>query len=326
MSLQNEDKVNELISDRDWGSHEDDSEFDGTTRETDIGDGNLLPPSDESGDSETPDDEAAEAEDNDDVVEEPNEELEALQRESEGRLKDLIRERQARAQMQEQLAAVNEQMEQLRNDLTQEETPNPDEDEVAYLERVNRDNAAVLQEEIQSLRQEMQYRELEREVSDVAGATVHYEQSFREQHNDYDDAFEHVRNTYVNELRSQGISDAEAEQRVFAMGFHFSKAALMEGRDPAQAIYDEARRLGFNAAGPTPEVPTEPEIKETPNRPSLSEPGMNGVGNSTARKGKVTQEWVFNNLDKGQRRKIFNDPTLNRELAETGYVTLPADF
>jgi hypothetical protein len=326
--MQNEAKVESLLKDREWG--EEDPNAAPRSVDIDPDKPDVIEPDGEPEPEIGAQDDVDEPEAPQKTVEELQAELEARAKESEGRLKALISERQRGGQVSNELASMREQIAELK--LEQEPVeplPDKQEDPVEYLEAVQEENIAELKDEISSIAAKMEEDRVRRDVQEVAQASQYYEQAFAEDHPDYWDAFEHAKGIYVNDLMAKGYTSQQAEATAFTMAYQVSKNAMMQRQNPAEVIYNEAVRLGWQP--PAVAAPTSPGISpkavEGAKRTSLSQPGMEGAGNTpTQRKGKVSRKWIFENLDKQQRQVIFRDNKLARELDATGECTLPKNL
>ena len=73
---------------------------------------------------------------------------------------------------------------------------------------------------------------------------------------DFDAAYQHVRNARVADLKLFGIPEADIPKQLFQEEVALSEAALRQGRNPAEVLYDMAKRHGYTgtvkATAPVP--------------------------------------------------------------------------
>lgn len=62
---------------------------------------------------------------------------------------------------------------------------------------------------------------------------------------DFADAYKHIREVRANDLRDAGVSEAQLPQMLFQDEMVVAQAAISAGRNPAQALYDMAKRHGY---------------------------------------------------------------------------------
>lgn len=78
---------------------------------------------------------------------------------------------------------------------------------------------------------------------------------FATTHADFATAYQHLRDSRMADLRSFGFQEADVQRTVFQEEIALSQAAIQQGKNPAEAIYDMAKRHGYTAApGTTPVI------------------------------------------------------------------------
>jgi hypothetical protein len=345
--LQNAEKIKELTSNRGWGDPADDPEdwkmdLEPEQRSVEVGDGNLPTPEQDPDEPTAPLDflpEAGAAEDSEEAGEEASESegetepivderIAALEKEAAGRLNALIAERQRNAQIVNQLAELRDAFQQSQIQAEPvPEIPDPDIDGVGYLEATFDQKTGAVAQEVAAIRQTLEADRFQNDVVQVAQASAYHENEFAKEHADYEKAFELVQGHYVDAFRQEGLTDEMAKGKALMLGYATSKRALMSGQNPAEIIYNEAKRLGHVPPDPTPIPPVTEKTRAGAKRVSLSEPGMEGQGNAPGlRKGEVTRQWLFDNLDKAQRVELWKDRAFNEAMNNTGRATLPESF
>lgn len=83
----------------------------------------------------------------------------------------------------------------------------------------------------------------------IAGA----EAEFRTQHADYDAALKYLKDVTRSDLSDQGMDGAQIEQTLQAGKLGLAHAAIQQGKNPAQIIYERAKRYGFKGSAGTSE-------------------------------------------------------------------------
>jgi len=344
--LRNKSKVEELTSNRDWGTPETDVEPRRVNIPADGSDEDLLPmpTSDPDQDPDQDPDPKPESEPDTtapdpDPKPEPESEVDRLKRESEGRLRALVAERQRASAVGQQFASLKDDLEKLRVDLTAKPpAPKPDKDEapVDYLEATFNEKLDEINQRVGQLTGSIEADRSREDVVQVGQATAWYENQFAQKHPDYNEAFQHVAARYIEDFASKLIANGEdpyqartkAEALALDYGYRLSKDLLLKGQDPAAAFYAEAQRLGYApTAAAAPTGAPNPKAQRGAARTSLSQPGFSGTSkHPTKNTGTVSRDWVFENLNKAQRTKIWSNPELNRQMDDTGEVTLPENF
>lgn len=98
---------------------------------------------------------------------------------------------------------------------------------------------------------------------DTTGAVAQAESAFRtdvmrsvrevmQERPDFLAAYQHARQARVSELSALGFAPREALQITFENELEIIQNAYANGRNPADVIYDYARRHGYGGAGPSP--------------------------------------------------------------------------
>lgn len=71
---------------------------------------------------------------------------------------------------------------------------------------------------------------------------------------DFPDAYAHIRDNRVSDLRAYGYTDDQIKQVVFQEEAALAQSAIQQGRNPAEVIYEMSKRHGYvpKAAAPVP--------------------------------------------------------------------------
>lgn len=155
-------------------------------------------------------------------------------------------------QLQQELASAREQsgrMEQtfqkLLSNLNEKPTPKYEEDPLGHMAARNE----TLEKEIKQLgekiesqtKQSSQTAFMQQISSDLSTS----EAEFRASHPDYDSAVKYLKDVTRSDLADQGVSGPEVEQTLNAGKLGLAHTALRAGKNPAEALYERAKRYGF---------------------------------------------------------------------------------
>jgi hypothetical protein len=167
----------------------------------------------------------------------------------------LHEQRTINRQLREELAKSREAQERMENTfqrllVTFNEKPMPKYEEDPLGHTLARNE--TLERELKSVnekldgfgRQSQQAAFLTQVTSALAGS----EAEFRSQHPDYDSAVKYLKDVTRADLQDQGLSAAQIEDYVNQGKLALAHAALQQGKNPSEVIYERARRYGFKAA------------------------------------------------------------------------------
>ncbi len=110
-------------------------------------------------------------------------------------------------------------------------------------EQLKKDLAAI-RERLE--KQDASAKESER-LSQFTGAVKAAEAEFAKEHKDYWKAAEHVAEVWRDEFREAGFDEKDLPRLVFGKSVAITNKASESGRNPAEAIYNIAKRYGFAA-------------------------------------------------------------------------------
>lgn len=99
--------------------------------------------------------------------------------------------------------------------------------------------------------QEKQARETEERFNAVRADMVDYEDAFRETAPDYDDAAQHLNSVWDKTFELFGYDPQTRAQLLENLAFQVVDAAIKQRRDPAKAIYEAAKGMGYGKATAT---------------------------------------------------------------------------
>jgi len=72
---------------------------------------------------------------------------------------------------------------------------------------------------------------------------------------DFPTAYDHLRNTRMADLRALGYPEQDVTRQIFQEEIAVSQAALQRGQNPAEAVYEMAKRHGYQAKPVAPATP-----------------------------------------------------------------------
>lgn len=157
-------------------------------------------------------------------------------------------------QLQEELRATREAQQRMEGtfqkllgSLNEKPMPKFEEDPLGHMSARNE----TLEKELKSVseklegfsKQSSQMAFMQTMNDQVSGA----EAEFRTQYPDYDQALKYLKDVTRSDLADQGMNAAEIEQTLQAGKLGLAHAALQQGKNPAQVIYERAKRYGFKA-------------------------------------------------------------------------------
>ena len=103
--------------------------------------------------------------------------------------------------------------------------------------------------EQQRQQQHQQERQAAQQFEYITRTVDDYEGEFRAQQPDYDDATDHILSTQQAMLEQMGYPPEVAQQQVNSWAVNIAQQALQSGRNPAPALYEMARKMGYQPKG-----------------------------------------------------------------------------
>lgn len=157
--------------------------------------------------------------------------------------------------MQEEVRAARESQvrmertfQKLLGSLNEKPIPKYDEDPLGHIASRN----DTLEKELKSVsekldgmtKQSTQTAFMAQMTDQISGS----EAEFRTQHPDYDAALKYLKDVTRSDLADQGMDGDQIEQTLQAGKLGLAHAAVQQGKNPAQVIYERAKRYGFKAS------------------------------------------------------------------------------
>lgn len=134
---------------------------------------------------------------------------------------------------------------------------------------------------------------------------------------DFDAAYTHLRDARMADLRLYGIPEAEIPAILFKEEVQLSQAALQQGKNPAESIYEMARRHGYAAKTPapapaaTPNAPAAPAPTKLANLPKNQQPPL---PNHVPQAEDITVE-SLRDASESDLNKLVSDPAAWAKIA-----------
>ena len=153
-------------------------------------------------------------------------------RELERRLAALEAERQPAKQSD----PLNDLIANLRED---------DEDPIGDLSSVKAIAKAMLERDRREAEEQAKAQQQQQHFAKLSRDMAEAEDDFRAEHPDYDDAMKHFKTSLLGELEDEGFSGQELKREFESKLITLVDRALSNGRDPAQIVYNRAKKYGF---------------------------------------------------------------------------------
>lgn len=175
----------------------------------------------------------------------------------------LHEERMRNKQLQEQLRTSKETAERMESTfqkmlgaLNEKPAPKFEEDPLGHIATRNETlekELTKVSEKLESMtKQSSQVAFMQHVNSEISAA----ETEFRSQHPDYDAALKYLKDVTRSDLTDQGVDPAQIEQTLQAGKIGLAHTAIQQGKNPAQVIYERAKRYGYQAKSSEDKIQT----------------------------------------------------------------------
>jgi hypothetical protein len=178
----------------------------------------------------------------------------------------LHEQRAINKQLQEELRASKEQsgrmettFQKLLGSLNEKPVPKYEDDPLGHMAARNETLEKELKqvsEKIEGFTKQTSQNAFVHQITDTLSTS---EAEFRAVHPDYDQAVKHLKDVTRHDLADQGMPASEIEQTLSAGKMGLAHAAIQQGKNPAEALYERAKRYGYKAQ--TPENKIESLVK-----------------------------------------------------------------
>jgi hypothetical protein len=233
----------------------------------------------------------AKSDDDEEVSAEPEsegaEEAEAAETEADSKparqvpLTALQAERAKTSQLQRQFDEMNGQMQTLMKmyqpqqpgaEQQQDVAPNPEEDPIGAIEWTKR-NMAAMQQQLEQQTANQTRTVQEQKLAEICNRNA---REFLKETPDYEDAYKHLMQSRISELRLQGLDDDTIGSTIRGEEQALAVSSLQQNINPASRVYDLAKARGYTGkaqANPTAAPKFDPEIEEKKKSASLNTRG-----------------------------------------------------
>jgi len=151
-------------------------------------------------------------------------------------------------QFEETKAELKRQIDEIRQQRAQAEIPPYEQDPLGNLDhRLKQEQQRKI-----DLEAKLQQFEQHQQAQVMAHHVTALENDFRRQNPDYDKAFNHLIEIKKGELELLGVDDVDGELARLANGI--SMQAINQGKNPADVVYQMAKRYGYRNAPVAPPV------------------------------------------------------------------------
>jgi hypothetical protein len=123
--------------------------------------------------------------------------------------------------------------------------PDPNEDPIGALEHIKRLADTQAEQQRQESARAQQEAAMLRQVQSIADAMRNAEEDFRDDTPDYDNAVNFLRDQVLAELEDNGMSKAEALEKMNRDFLNLVPTALRAGKNPAEVAYKMAQKRGY---------------------------------------------------------------------------------
>lgn len=157
--------------------------------------------------------------------------------------RSLAEEQTRRATVEAQLIELRRQFEEKTNPPPQ--APDGATDPLGLLVFQQQALARQMQDLQAKLTQETQNATLKQQFEQFTSSIRAIKDAYEKTVPDFNDAYQHVRNTRAEDLRMAGMPEASINQTLLQDELNIAQNALTNGKNPAEEIYKMAKRYGY---------------------------------------------------------------------------------
>lgn len=172
------------------------------------------------------------------------------QRETNKRIAEELRQTKERSERMEQT------FQKLLSSLNEKPPPDPTKDPLGHFEHQNQALSKQLGELTEKLGKVDTERQKNERVQHLVDSISSTEEEFRSQTPDYDAAVKFLKAERREELKEIGIPASQVEKTLNMEIMSLAEIALSQGKSPAAAAYNMAKRRGYKPAAATPKLET----------------------------------------------------------------------
>lgn len=157
--------------------------------------------------------------------------------------RSLAEEQTRRIQAELQMKQIQQQLEEKTKPVVP--APDPSQDPLGAMMHQQNQIAAQLAELQGRLNQTQQDSQLKNQFEQFAASVRSIKEAYEKVVPDFNDAYQHVRNTRAADLRMLGMPEANINQTLLQDEMTIAQNALQNGKNPAEEVYNMAKRHGY---------------------------------------------------------------------------------
>lgn len=155
----------------------------------------------------------------------------------------LAEERQARSALEAKLTALEAKLTAKNEPI--EEVPDQNTDPLGNMMHQLSKLTAGFQELQTQRSQEQQQNAIKAQLDQFSAAVNSAKATFEKTTPDFNDAYAHIRNLRTEDLRAAGVPEKDIKQYLLQDEFQIANTAIQRGTNPAEAMYNMAKRYGY---------------------------------------------------------------------------------
>jgi DNA repair ATPase RecN len=166
-------------------------------------------------------------------------------------LRQMLAEEQKRSQETlQRLQSLERQLAEKLNPPTP--APDPETDPLGNLMHQVSQVSGTVSDLQQRLTQEQQQKQLQDQFNAFTNSVRSIKDEYEKTVPDFKDAYNHIRAVRTEDLRTVGVPEADIPKVLLQDELNIAQAALQRGKNPAEEMYNMAKRYGYSAKGSIP--------------------------------------------------------------------------
>lgn len=137
--------------------------------------------------------------------------------------------------------------------------PDENADPIGFMSHMRQKLAAIDAQHEADARAEAARNQQNGQIQHVVRTMQEYENDFRADHPDYGPAVEHFRKTRADEIAAQGLTGQALDNAIGQDFLALAARCLNAGKDPAEVVYNLAKRSGYKPQGKVSSVDPQTE-------------------------------------------------------------------
>lgn len=163
----------------------------------------------------------------------------------------LEEERQARRALEEKFTALQEQL-TAKAAPPPEVPPDPELDPLGSMMHQLKTLNAQVESMTAARTQDSTQQEQQKQFEKFVQSAREVRDEFVKTTPDFNDAYQHIRNVRTEDLRAVGVPAADINKLLLQDELALTQSAFQTGKNPAQEMYNMAKRYGYTAKAPAP--------------------------------------------------------------------------